>query len=186
MGSARNGSSLLGLPQFPSSNVELGAVSVRNRSAAPGGTGRWPAPRPAFLSREAGEASEGPGATRHVGSQAPSRRVLGRRRSHDIPSARRGSVSRVRGAGGAGKDARRRLPGRRRQEAEAESARAGRTLRISPGLVLPDGLREDGRAVSLRNHLRAVSLATPLHSTPAVGAPRRGSPRLSPVSLPPQ
>lgn len=111
MGSARNGPSLLGLPQFPSSNVELGAVSVRNRSAAPGGTGRWPAPRPAFLSREAGEASEGPGATRHVGSQAPSRRVLGRRRSHDIPSARRGSVSRVRGAGGAGKDARRRLPG---------------------------------------------------------------------------
>lgn len=76
--------------------------------------------------------------------------------------------------------------GRRRQEAEAESARAGRTLRISPGLVLPDGLREDGRVVSLRNHLRAVSLATPLHSTPAVGAPRRGSPRLSPVSLPPQ
>lgn len=111
MGSARNGSSLLGLPQFPSSNVELGAVSVKNRSAAPGGTGRWPAPRPAFLSREAGEASEGPGAPRHVGSQAPSRRVLGRRRSHDIPSARRGSVSRVRGAGGAGKDARRRLPG---------------------------------------------------------------------------
>lgn len=111
VGSVRNGSSLLGLPQFPSSNVELGAVSVRNRSAAPGGTGRWPAPRPAFLSREAGEASEGPGATRHVGSRAPSRRVLGRRWSHDIPSARRGSVSRVRGAGGAGKDARRRLPG---------------------------------------------------------------------------
>lgn len=109
----RNGSSLLGLPQFPSSNVELGAVSVKSRSAAPGGTGRWPAPRPAFLPREAGEASEGPGAClADAGVTTSPRRDAG----PCLVSVGRGAQGRTPGVG---------FQGRRRQEAEAESARAG-------------------------------------------------------------
>lgn len=130
MGSVRNGSSLLGLPQFPSSNVELGAVSVRNRSAAPGGTGRWPAPRPAFLSREAGEASEGPGATRHVG-------MLGRRRSHDPLGETRVRVSCPWGGG-------------RREGRPASASRGGAGRRPRPNPRAPAGLSAFPRDLCFR------------------------------------
>lgn len=186
MGSVRNGSSLLGLPQFPSSNVELGAVSVETEALHLGAQDAGLHPDPRFCPGRRGRRRRAPtrratwGAKRRHGACLADAGVTTSPRRDAGPclvSVGRGAQGRTPGVG---------FQGRRRQEAEAESARAGRTLRISPGLVLPDGLREDGRAVSLRNHLRAVSLATPLHSTPAVGAPRRGSPRLSPVSLPPQ